>query len=86
VCPKEVAVPGCDLPGARSPACSATDHPFRDGRSLASALRYLPAVIDVCVRANTTATGPAEQTSLRRPTRPMLAAAAALESLVSTGK
>ena len=33
----------CDLPGVLSPACSATDHPFRDGSSLTSADTYFPA-------------------------------------------
>ena len=41
----------CDRSGVRSPACSATDQPFRDGRSLASADTYLPACSHVCVRA-----------------------------------
>jgi hypothetical protein len=41
----------CDLPGDLSPTCSATDQPFRDGRSLASADTYFPACSHVCVRA-----------------------------------
>src|ERR1051326_5421866 len=32
----------CAQSGDRSPACSATDHPFRDGSSLASAFTYFP--------------------------------------------
>ena len=40
----------CARAGDRSPACSATDHPFRDGRSLTSAFRYFPACSHVCVR------------------------------------
>ena len=31
-----------NLSGVRSPACSPTDHPFRDGKSLASADTYFP--------------------------------------------
>jgi hypothetical protein len=40
----------CVLPSARSPACSATDHPFHDGRSLASADTSLPGRSHVRVR------------------------------------
>jgi hypothetical protein len=40
-----------DPPGVRSPACSATDHPFAEGSSLASADTYFPACSHVWVRA-----------------------------------
>ena len=61
----------CGLPGVRSLACSATDHPFRDGRSLTSADTYLPACSHVCVRAKHDRSRPVRadlsRTALRAP-------------------
>src|SRR6266702_1012520 len=76
----------CDLPGVRSPACSATDHPFRDGRSLASADTYLPACSHVWVRVKHDRSSPIRADRSRTALRaPILAAAAAPGSLVLTG-
>jgi len=73
------------LPGDRSPACPATGQPFRDGRSLASALRYFPACSHVCVRQKHDRSSPirADLSRSARPA-PILAAAAALFSFVLT--
>ncbi|HEY1819333.1 MAG TPA: hypothetical protein VGG83_05345 [Trebonia sp.] len=77
----------CDRPGVRSPACSATDHPFTDGRSLASADTYLPDCSHVCVRAKHGRSSPIRADLSRTALRdPVLAAAAAPGSLVLTGK
>ena len=75
----------CDLSGARSPACSATDQQFRDGRSLASADTYFPACSHVCVRTKQDRSSPirADLSRTARPA-PILAAAAALDSYVLT--
>ena len=75
----------CALAGDRSPACSATDQPFRDGRSLTSAFRYFPACSHVCVRAKHDRSSPirADRSRTARPA-PILAAAAALFSFVLT--
>ena len=75
----------CALAGDRSPACSATVHPFRDGRSLTSAFTYLPACSHVCVRRKHDRSSPI-RTDRSRSARPalILAAAAALFSFVST--
>src|SRR6201996_2456642 len=68
----------CDRPGVRSPACSATDHPFRDGRSLTSADTYLPDCSHVCVRTKHDRSSPIRTDRSRTALRaPMLAAAAA---------
>ena len=75
----------CALPGVRSPACSATDHPFRDGSSLASADTYLPATSHVCVRAKHDRSRPSRADRSRTALRaPILAAAAAPVSFVLT--
>jgi hypothetical protein len=75
----------CDLPGVWSPACSATDHPFRDGRSLASADTYLPACSHVCVRVKHDRSSPIRTLRSRTAFRaPILAAAAAPVSFVLT--
>ena len=73
------------FPGDRSPACSATDQPFRDGRSLTSAFRYFPACSHVCVRTKQHSSIPS-RTDRSRTARlaPILAAAAALFSFVLT--
>ena len=61
----------CDLPGVLSPACSATDHPFRTGRSLARADTYFPDCSHVCVRAKHDRSRPIRtdrsRTALRAP-------------------
>ena len=75
----------CDLPGVRSPACSATDHPFADGSSLASADTYLPACCHVWVRAKHDRGRPVRADRSRTAFRaPILAAAAASVSFVLT--
>src|SRR6202034_4404234 len=68
----------CDRSGVRSPACSATDHPFRDGRSLARADTYLPACSHVWVRLKHDRSRPsrADRSRTALPA-PILAAAAA---------
>jgi hypothetical protein len=69
----------------RSPACSATDHPFRDGRSLASADTYLRECSHVCVRAKQARSRPSRTDRSRTALRaPILAAAAAPVSFVLT--
>src|SRR5580698_5335979 len=75
----------CIRSGVRSPAYSATDQPFRDGRSLASAFTYFPACCHVCVRAKHGLSAPirAARSRSARPA-PILAAAAALASFVLT--
>ncbi|HLM89486.1 MAG TPA: hypothetical protein VK284_10750 [Streptosporangiaceae bacterium] len=75
----------CDLSGVRSPTCSATDQQFRDGSSPASADMYFPACSQVCVRAKHDRSSPirADLSRSARPA-PILAAAAALDSFVST--
>jgi len=75
----------CDRSGDRSPACSATDQPFRDGRSLTRAFRYFPACSQVCVRQKHDRSSPirADLSRSARPA-PILAAAAALFSFVLT--
>ena len=75
----------CDLSGVRSPACSATDQPFRTGRSLASADTYFPACSHVCVRTKHDRRRPirTDRSSTARRA-PMLAAAAAPLSFVLT--
>jgi hypothetical protein len=75
----------CDLPGVLSPACSATDHPFRDGSSLTSADTYLPACSHVCVRRKQDRSRPIRADRSRTAFRaPILAAAAAPVSFVLT--
>ena len=75
----------CVRSGVRSPACSAIDQPFRDGRSLASADTYLPACSHVCVRAKHDRSRPsrADRSRTALPA-PILAAAAAFDSFVLT--
>ena len=75
----------CVRSGVRSPACSATDHPFRDGSSLASAYTYFPACCHVCVRAKHDRSAPisADRSRTASPA-PILAAAAAFDSFVLT--
>jgi hypothetical protein len=75
----------CALSGARSPACSAIDHPLRAGSSLASADTYFPACSHVCARAKHCFSRPSSSTRFRhaRPA-PILAAAAAFDSYVIT--
>ena len=75
----------CDRSGDRSPACSATGHPFRDGSPPASADTYFPACSHVWVRAKHDRSAPISA-DLSRSTCwvPILAAAAALESFVLT--
>ena len=73
------------LAGDRSPACSPIVQPFRDGRSLASAFMYFPACSHVCVRAKHDRSSPIRADLSRSARRaPILAAAAALSSFVST--
>ena len=73
------------LAGDRSPACSAIVQPFRDGRSLTSAFTYFPACSQVCVRAKHDRSSPIRADLSRTARRaPILAAAAALSSFVST--
>ena len=75
----------CDLPGVRSPACSATDHPFADGSSLTSADTYLPACSHVWVRAKHDRSRPVRADRSRTAlVAPILAAAAASVSFVLT--
>ena len=75
----------CDRSGVRSPACSATDQPFRDGRSLASADMYLPDCSHVCVRAKHGRSRPSRTDRSRTALRaPILAVAAAPVSFVLT--
>ena len=75
----------CVLAGVRSPPCSATVHPFRDGRSLASADTYFPACSHVCVRAKHDRSSPIRADRSRTARRaPILAAAAAPVSFVLT--
>src|SRR5579863_2081029 len=75
----------CDLSGVRSPTCSATDQPFRDGRSLASADTYLPACSHVCVRSKHDRSSPIRADLSRTARRdPILAPAAAFDSSVFT--
>src|SRR6185437_1899590 len=61
----------CILAGVRSPACSATVQPFRDGKSLTSAFTYFPACSHVCVRAKHDRTSPSGQTSPAAPAVPL---------------
>src|SRR5690242_2261883 len=71
--------------GVRSPACSATDHPFRDGSSLAIAFTYFPACCHVCVRAKHDLSPLIRADRSRNATRaPILAGAAAFDSFVLT--
>jgi hypothetical protein len=75
----------CIASGNRSPACSATDQPFREARSLTSAFRYFPACSHVWVRAKHDRSTPssADRSRSARPA-PIVAAAAALDSFAST--
>src|SRR5580698_129256 len=75
----------CIRSGVRSPAYSATDQPFRDGRSLATAFTYFPACSHVCVRAKHDRS-PLISTDRSSSARldPILAAAAAFGLLVLT--
>ena len=71
--------------GDRSPACSAIDHPFRDGSSLASAFTYFPACSHVWTRAKHGRSASIRADLSRTARRaPILAAAAAFDSFVST--
>jgi hypothetical protein len=75
----------CDRSGVRSPACSATDQPFRDGRSLDSAETYLAACSHVCVRVKHPRSSPSRADLSRTARRdPILAAAAASVLFVLT--
>src|SRR5271170_815755 len=74
-----------DVPGDLSPAYWATDHPFRDGRSLASAFRYFPTCSHVCVRTKQVRSSPIRAARSRSARlTPIPAAAAALCSFVLT--
>jgi hypothetical protein len=74
-----------DLPGDLSPAYWAIDHPFRDGRSLASTFRYFPACSRVCVRTKQERSSPIRAARSRSAQlAPSLAAPAALCSFALT--
>ena len=75
----------CIRSGRWSPACSAIVHPFRLGRSLTSADMYFPACCHVCVRAKQPRSPLISSACLRAASpAPILAAAAAFDSFVST--
>ena len=74
----------CARSGVRSPACSATDHPFRGGSSLASADTYFPACSHVWARVKHDRSAPMRVDRSRSARRVPILAAAAPDSFVLT--
>jgi hypothetical protein len=60
----------CIRSGVRSPACSASVHPFLRGRSASSPAKYLPACRHTSRRANATAIRPNSSASFPDASRP----------------